>query len=66
LDPRVIVGVALDTIAGGKPDDIRADYLACYDGDRYAESMRYVRRYPEELPLSASLVPRDARATGLG
>ncbi len=34
MDPRVIVGAALDTIAGGIPDDIRADYLACYDGDR--------------------------------
>ena len=48
MDPRVIVGAAVDTIAGGIPDDIRADYLACYDGDRFAESMRYVRRYPED------------------
>ena len=44
MDPRVIVNTAVDTIAGGIPDDIRADYLACYDGDRFAESMRYVRR----------------------
>jgi pimeloyl-ACP methyl ester carboxylesterase len=58
MDPRVIVGVALDTIAGGIPDDIRADYLACYDGDRFAESMRYVRRYPEELPVLARLLPQ--------
>ena len=43
---------------GGIPDDIRADYLACYDGDRYVESMRYVRRYPEELPELAELLPR--------
>jgi pimeloyl-ACP methyl ester carboxylesterase len=50
MDSRAIVGAALDTIAGGLPDDIRADYLACYDGDRFVESMRYVRRYPEELP----------------
>ena len=56
MDPRAIVGVALDTIAGGIPDDIRADYLACYDGDRFAESMRYVRRYPEELPVLAGLL----------
>src|SRR4029453_8972025 len=41
-------------------DDIRADYLACYDGDRFAESMRYVRRYPEELPELAELLPRIA------
>lgn len=58
MDPRVIVGVALDTIAGGIPDDIRADCLACYDGDRFAESMHYVRRYPEELPVLAGLLPQ--------
>lgn len=58
MDPRVIVGSGLDTIAGGVPDDIRADYLACYDGDRFAESMRYVRRYPEELPVLAGLLPQ--------
>jgi pimeloyl-ACP methyl ester carboxylesterase len=58
MDPRAIVGVAVDTIAGGVPDEIRADYLACYDGDRFVESMRYVRRYPEELPKLAELLPQ--------
>jgi pimeloyl-ACP methyl ester carboxylesterase len=58
MDPRVIVGVAADTIAGGVPDDIRADYLDCYDGDRFVESMRYVRQYPEELPVLAALLPQ--------
>ena len=57
MDPRAIVGAAIDTIAGGVPDDIRADYLDAYDGDRFAESMRYVRRYPEELPELAALLP---------
>jgi pimeloyl-ACP methyl ester carboxylesterase len=52
--------VAVDTIAGGVPDDIRADYLDCYDGDRFVESMRYVRRYPEELPALAALLPQIA------
>jgi pimeloyl-ACP methyl ester carboxylesterase len=51
---------AIDTIAGGVPDEIREDYLASYDGDRYAESMRYVRRYPEELPELADLLPQVA------
>jgi pimeloyl-ACP methyl ester carboxylesterase len=60
MDPRAIVGAAIDTIAGGVPDDIRADYLACYDGDRFVESMRYVRRYPEELPELAELLPQIA------
>ena len=58
MDPQVIVGAAVDTIAGGISDDIRADYLACYDGDRFAESMRYVRRYPQELPVLAALLPQ--------
>ncbi len=58
MDPHAIVNVAVDTIAGGVPDDIRADYLACYEDDRFVESMRYVRRYPEELPVLADLLPR--------
>jgi pimeloyl-ACP methyl ester carboxylesterase len=58
MDPRAIVAAAVDTIAGGVPDDIRADYLACYDGDRFVESMRYVRQYPEELPALARLLPQ--------
>ena len=60
MDARAIVGATLDTIAGGIPDDIRADYLACYDGDRFVESMRYARRCPEELPELAELLPQIA------
>jgi pimeloyl-ACP methyl ester carboxylesterase len=58
MDARAIVGTAIDTIEGGVPDEIRADYLDCYDGDRFVESMSYVRRYPEELPQLAELLPR--------
>ena len=57
MDAQAIVGAAVDTIAGGIPDEIRAEYLDCYDGDRFVESMRYVRRYPEELPELAELLP---------
>jgi pimeloyl-ACP methyl ester carboxylesterase len=54
MDPRAVVDVAIETIQGaGVPDEIRADYLESYDGDRFAESMRYARRYPEELPQLA-------------
>ena len=60
MDARGIVGTAVDGIDAGISDDIRADYLACYDGDRFAESMLYVRRYPEELPELAELLPRIA------
>jgi pimeloyl-ACP methyl ester carboxylesterase len=58
MDARAIVSAAIDTIAGRIPDHVRADYLACYDGDRFGESMRYVRRYPEELPELATLLPQ--------
>jgi len=60
MDPRAVVGAAIDANAGAVPDDIRADYLDSYDGDRFAESMRYVRRYPEELPVLAELLPTIA------
>jgi pimeloyl-ACP methyl ester carboxylesterase len=60
MDARAIVGATLDTIAGGIPDEIRADYLDCYDGDRFAESMRYVRSYPQELPVLGDLLPQVA------
>ena len=60
IDPHVIVDTAMDTIAGGVADDIRADYLACYEGDRFVESMRYARRYPEELPALAELLQEIA------
>jgi pimeloyl-ACP methyl ester carboxylesterase len=52
-DPRILVGHALD--AGHEryklPGEVREDYLQSYQGDRFVESMRYVRRYPEDLPL---------------
>ena len=35
----------------------RADYLASYEGDRFAESMRYVRSYPTELEVLRDVLP---------
>ena len=60
MDPRAIVNVAVDTIAGGVSDEIREEYVGCYDGDRFVESMRYARRYSEELPELAELLPQIA------
>lgn len=58
MDPRAIVGAALDTIDGEPlPPAIREDYLESYDGDRFVESMRYVRSYPAELPKLADRLP---------
>ena len=47
-------GVGPDALA----DPIREDYLTAYQGNRMAESMRYVRSYPAELPVLACLLPR--------
>jgi pimeloyl-ACP methyl ester carboxylesterase len=58
MDPGAVVDAAVGTIPGGIPDEIHADYRDCYAGDRFAESMRYVRTYPEELPELAELLPR--------
>jgi pimeloyl-ACP methyl ester carboxylesterase len=60
IDPHVFVNAAMDTVEHGVPDDIRADYLESYEGDRFVESMRYVRRYPEELPVLRDLLPQIA------
>jgi pimeloyl-ACP methyl ester carboxylesterase len=55
IDPRAIVGAALETIRGHTlPAEIREDYLSSYAGDRFVESMRYVRSYPDELPKRAA------------
>jgi pimeloyl-ACP methyl ester carboxylesterase len=39
-------------------DDIVADYVESNMGDRFAEATRYVRSYPEQLPLLAGLLPK--------
>jgi pimeloyl-ACP methyl ester carboxylesterase len=59
IDPRQIVAGALGGIARySLPDSVRQDYLSAYDGDRFVESMRYVRTYPAELPILRDLLPQ--------
>jgi pimeloyl-ACP methyl ester carboxylesterase len=36
----------------------REDYLSAYAGERFAESMRFVRAYPTDLPALAALLPK--------
>jgi pimeloyl-ACP methyl ester carboxylesterase len=58
-DPRQIVAGALAGIERYRlPDGVREDYLSGYEGDRMVESMRYVRAYPDELPVLRDLLPR--------
>jgi pimeloyl-ACP methyl ester carboxylesterase len=57
-DPRQIVAGALNDIERYElPDATREDYLSSYDGDRFVESMCYVRTYPTDLSILRDLLP---------
>jgi len=58
-NPRQVVENALsaDIERYALPDHVREDYLSSYEGDRFVESMRYVRSYPTELPILRDLLP---------
>lgn len=58
IDGRQIVAAAIATLERYELSAVaRADYLASFEGERFAESMRYVRSYPEQLPLLRDLLP---------
>src|SRR5262245_18860863 len=55
---RKIVQATLDTIAGYTPtEEIREDYMSCYDGDRFADTIPYAQSYREYLPELAEVLP---------
>ena len=57
-DPRQMVARALTGIERyALPDYVREDYLSSYEGDRFVQSMRYLRAYPDELPVLSELLP---------
>jgi pimeloyl-ACP methyl ester carboxylesterase len=58
IEPRQIVSEALSAAIEryALPDFVREDYLSSYEGDRFVESMRYVRSYPAELPTLRDLL----------
>jgi pimeloyl-ACP methyl ester carboxylesterase len=58
IDGRQIVAAAIGTLERYRPTEAaRRDYLASFEGERFAESMRYVRTYPEQLPILRDLLP---------
>jgi len=58
-DPRQIITSVLSGIERyALPDAIREDYLSSYQGDRFVESMRYVRAYPAQLPALGQMLPQ--------
>jgi pimeloyl-ACP methyl ester carboxylesterase len=59
VDPRALVDGLMAPLGPAAPAaDIIADYVESSMGDRFAESARYVRSYPEQLPLLAGLLPQ--------
>jgi pimeloyl-ACP methyl ester carboxylesterase len=58
-EPRQIVSGALTGIERySLPASVREDYLSSYEGDRFVESMRYVRSYPSALQDLRDLLPK--------
>ena len=52
MDPRKAVESVLTFVERYKlPDHVREDFLSAYEGDRFVESLRFVRSYPTELPV---------------
>jgi pimeloyl-ACP methyl ester carboxylesterase len=58
-DPRALIQGLMATLGPAAPaGDIVADYVESNMCDRFAEAARYVRNYPEQLPLLAGLLPQ--------
>jgi pimeloyl-ACP methyl ester carboxylesterase len=58
IDPRKAVESVLAFVERYKlPDHVREDFLSSYEGDRFVESLRFVRSYPTELPALGKLLP---------
>jgi len=56
---RAIVERTLGTLERYKVSDAaREDYLASFEGDRFAESIRYVQSYPTELEALSAVLPQ--------
>ena len=59
LDPRKAVESVLAFVERYKlPDHVREDFLSSYEGDRFVESLRFVRSYPTELALLSKLLSK--------
>jgi pimeloyl-ACP methyl ester carboxylesterase len=57
-DGREIVATALKNLERYVPSErARADYLSAYEGERFADSLAYVRAYPTDLPILRDLLP---------
>jgi pimeloyl-ACP methyl ester carboxylesterase len=56
---RQIITETMATLERYTPSEAaREDYLSSYEGDRFAESMAYVRAYPTDVPALGALLPQ--------
>jgi pimeloyl-ACP methyl ester carboxylesterase len=57
-DIRARIGAAVEPAAPrGQEPDVWEDYVSAYENGRFAQSTRYVRSYPEQLPVLRDLLP---------
>ena len=53
----MILGAAVESAAPRSQEpDVWEDYVSAYENDRFAQSTRYVRSYPEQLPMLRDLL----------
>lgn len=58
VDPRKTVESVLRAVERYElPAHVREDFLSAYEGDRFVESLRFIRAYATELPVLATLLP---------
>ena len=58
LDIRATIGATVEPAAPrGQEPDVWEDYVSAYENGRFAQSARYVRSYPEQLPVLRDLLP---------
>ena len=57
-DIRATIGATVESAAPRDLEpDVWEDYVSAYENGRFAESTRFVRAYPEELPVLRDLLP---------
>ena len=57
-DIRATIGATVEPAAPRDQEpDVWEDYVSAYENGRFAQSTRYVRSYPEQLPVLRDLLP---------
>jgi len=58
MDVRATIGATVEPAAPRDQEpEVWEDYVSAYENGRFAQSTRYVRSYPEQLPVLRDLLP---------